>query len=47
VKFFHVWAFRDGRNHAVPDEETANKLLGLPEPSHDVHAAIREYVKSK
>lgn len=47
LDFLRVWAFRDGRNDAVPDEETANKLLGLPEPSHDVREAIREFVKPK
>ncbi|OIW26650.1 isoflavone reductase [Coniochaeta ligniaria NRRL 30616] len=47
VGFLHLWAFTDGGNHAVPDSETANKLLGLPEPQKDVRAAVKEYVQSR
>lgn len=45
LDFLRAWAFRDGRDDAVPDAETANRLLGLPEPSHDVREAVREFVR--
>jgi MoxR-like ATPase len=45
LDFLRAWAFSDGRDDAVPDAETANGLLGLPEPSHDVREAVREFVR--
>lgn len=47
VDFLHLWAFADGGNHVVPEGETVNKLLGLPEPQKDVRAAVKEYVQSR
>lgn len=47
LDFLRAWAFKDGRGDAVPDGETANKLLGLPEPSHDVREAVKEFVRRK
>lgn len=47
VDFLHLWAFADGGNHAVPESETANKLLGLPAPQKGVRDAVREYVQRR
>lgn len=46
MNYMELWAFADGKKHAVPAHETANKMLGLPEPRRDVRAAVKEYVAS-
>ena len=40
-----LFSFQDGAGHAVREEDTANKLLGLPES--DLRAALREYVRTR
>lgn len=45
VDVLHFWSFRDGHGHAVPEDEQANKLLGLPKT--DLRAAIKAYLQDK
>lgn len=47
MHFLYLWGFADGGNHAVPDSETGNKLLGLPEPKTDARGEVKAYVKSR
>lgn len=46
MNYRELWAFADGKKHAVPAHETANEMLGLPEPRRDVRAVVKEYVAS-